>query len=182
MKSVKLRDTKLTPYWPVCMLIAQLCQTLCDPMDYNLPGSSIHGILQVRIIEWVAHSLLQGIFPTHGLNLGLLHCSEGRFLTVWATREALRCIKMSLVTLMLFTRDISIFTYIPSCLPLVLVSVKIPQSIKFKVLKNFLLRRLPWLANGCWLPVSSHDFPVCVLISYKDHQPYWIRAHPSDLL
>ena len=62
--------------------VAQLCQTLCDPMDYNLPGSSIHGILQVRIIEWVAHSLLQGIFPTHGLNLGLLHCSEGRFLTV----------------------------------------------------------------------------------------------------
>ena len=91
-------------------------------------------------------------------------------------------VNKSFVTWTLLTRDISIFTYIPSCWPLVLVSVKIPQSIKFKVLKNFLLGHLPWLDNGCWLPVSSHDFPVYVLISYKDHQPYWIRAHPSDLL
>ena len=32
----------------------QLCLTLCDPMDYSLPGSSVHGILQARILEWVA--------------------------------------------------------------------------------------------------------------------------------
>ena len=32
----------------------QLCLTLCDPMDYNPPGSSVHGILQARILEWVA--------------------------------------------------------------------------------------------------------------------------------
>ena len=36
------------------VLIAQLCPTLCDPMDCNPPGSSIHGILQARILEWVA--------------------------------------------------------------------------------------------------------------------------------
>ena len=35
-------------------LIAQLCLTLCDPMDCNLPGSSVHGILRARILEWVA--------------------------------------------------------------------------------------------------------------------------------
>ena len=34
--------------------VAQLCLTLCDPMDRNLPGSSIHGIFQARILEWVA--------------------------------------------------------------------------------------------------------------------------------
>ena len=34
------------------MLVTQLCLTLCDPMDYNLPGSSVHGILQARILEW----------------------------------------------------------------------------------------------------------------------------------
>ena len=34
----------------------QSCPTLCDPMDYSLPGSSIHGILQARILEWVAMS------------------------------------------------------------------------------------------------------------------------------
>ena len=32
----------------------QSCLTLCDPMDYNPLGSSIHGILQARILEWVA--------------------------------------------------------------------------------------------------------------------------------
>ena len=36
------------------VLVAQLCQTLCDPMDYSLLGSSVLGILQARILEWVA--------------------------------------------------------------------------------------------------------------------------------
>ena len=34
--------------------VAQLCPTLCDPMDYSLPGSSIHGIFQARVLEWGA--------------------------------------------------------------------------------------------------------------------------------
>ena len=34
--------------------VAQLCLTLCDPMDCSLPGSSIHGIFQARVLEWVA--------------------------------------------------------------------------------------------------------------------------------
>ena len=38
----------------VCVLVTQSCPTLCDPMDCNLPGSSVHGILQTRILEWVA--------------------------------------------------------------------------------------------------------------------------------
>ena len=36
--------------------VAQSCLTLCDPRDCNMPGSFIHGILQVRILEWVAIS------------------------------------------------------------------------------------------------------------------------------
>ena len=36
--------------------VAQLCPTLCNPVDCNLPGSSVHGILQARILEWVAIS------------------------------------------------------------------------------------------------------------------------------
>ena len=38
----------------VLMLVSQLCLTLCDPVDCSLPGSSVHGILQERIPEWVA--------------------------------------------------------------------------------------------------------------------------------
>ena len=39
----------------MCVLVAQLCPTLCNPVDYcSPPGSSVHGILQARILEWVA--------------------------------------------------------------------------------------------------------------------------------
>ena len=41
---------------PTCvsMLVGQSCPTLCDPVDYNPPGPSVHGFLQARILEWVA--------------------------------------------------------------------------------------------------------------------------------
>ena len=42
-------------------------------MDYSSPDSSVHGISQARMLEWVGHFLLQGIFPTQGLNLHLLN-------------------------------------------------------------------------------------------------------------
>ena len=38
----------------VCMLVAQSCLTPHNPMDYSLLGSSVHGVLQARILEWVA--------------------------------------------------------------------------------------------------------------------------------
>ena len=50
---------------------AQLCPTRCDPMDYTA-----HGVLQARILERVASSFLQWIFPTQGLNPGFLHCGQ----------------------------------------------------------------------------------------------------------
>ena len=53
--------------------VAQSCPTVCNPMNCSLPGSSVHGILQARILE-CSSSLLLGIFPTQGLNPGFLHC------------------------------------------------------------------------------------------------------------
>ena len=50
---------------------AQLCPTLYNPIDSSLPRSSVHGIFQARIL------LVQGIFPTQGLNLCLLHWQVG---------------------------------------------------------------------------------------------------------
>ena len=58
------------------VLVTPLCLTLCDAMDCSPPGSSVHGILQARILGVGYHSLLQGIFPTQGSNLGLLHCKQ----------------------------------------------------------------------------------------------------------
>ena len=42
--------------------VAKSCLTLCDPMDYRLPGSSVHGILQGRILKWVAIPFSRGSF------------------------------------------------------------------------------------------------------------------------
>ena len=42
------------------LLVIQSCLTLCDPMDCSLLGSSVHGILQARILEWVAISYSRG--------------------------------------------------------------------------------------------------------------------------
>ena len=55
-----------------CSLVAKLCLTLCEPMNCSPPGSSAHEILQVSILEWVSHSVLQGIFLAQGLNPHLL--------------------------------------------------------------------------------------------------------------
>ena len=60
----------------------------CEPTDCGPPGSSLHGILHARILEWVATSFSRGIFPTQGLNPGL--CIVGRFFTVWATKAPQR--------------------------------------------------------------------------------------------
>ena len=44
----------------VCVLVTQLCPTLCNPMDCSLPGSSVHEIIQTGILEWVAISSSRG--------------------------------------------------------------------------------------------------------------------------
>ena len=51
---------------------ALLCRTLCDPMDYSLPGFSVLEILQLRILEWVVISFSRG-FPDPGIESCLLH-------------------------------------------------------------------------------------------------------------
>ena len=68
------------------MLVVQLCPTLCNPMDCSPPGSSVYGILQARILEWVA------IFSSRGSSWPRdqtqVSCIAGKFLTIWVTREA----------------------------------------------------------------------------------------------
>ena len=48
------RQKDFTRYNECCCSITMLCPTLCDPMDCSPSGSSVHGILQARILEWVA--------------------------------------------------------------------------------------------------------------------------------
>ena len=67
--------------------VAQLCPTLCDPMDCSPPGSSIHGIFQERVLEWGAISFSRG--SSQPRDWTQVSRTAGRRFTVWATREAL---------------------------------------------------------------------------------------------
>ena len=58
----------------VLCLVIQSCPTLCDPMDCSPPGSSVCGDSPGQNTAVGSLALLQGIFPTQGLNLGLPHC------------------------------------------------------------------------------------------------------------
>ena len=60
----------------VKVLVAQSCLILCNSMDCSPPVSSVHGILQVRVLEWVAIPFSRGIFLTQGPNLDLLYCGR----------------------------------------------------------------------------------------------------------
>ena len=65
-------------YTHVCVLITQSCLTLCDPMNCSPPGSSVHGILQARILEWVAISFSRDLSDPGTW----VFCIAGRFFTV----------------------------------------------------------------------------------------------------
>ena len=71
----------------VKVLVTQSCSTLCDSMDSTLPGSSVHGILQARILEW-------GPIPFRGFSQPRdwtqVSRSAGRFFIILATGESAR--------------------------------------------------------------------------------------------
>ena len=75
--------------------VAQSCPTLCNPVDCSLSGSSVCGVLQARILEWVAISFSRGSSqPRDQTQISRI---AGRHFTIWATREALPHLSLSSV-------------------------------------------------------------------------------------
>ena len=66
---------------PVC-LITQSCLILCDPVDCSPPGSSVHGMLQARILGWVAISSKGSSQPRDGTCVSCVSCTAGGFFKV----------------------------------------------------------------------------------------------------
>ena len=62
------------------MLVTQLCPTLCHLTHYSPPGSSVHGILQARILEWVAIPFSRGSSPPRDQTQ--VSCTAGMFFTI----------------------------------------------------------------------------------------------------
>ena len=71
---------------PYLKLLTQSCPTLCYPMDCSPPGSSVHRILQARILEWVAISFSRG--SSRPRDQTQVSHIAGRCFNFWATREA----------------------------------------------------------------------------------------------
>ena len=71
--------------YTVKMKVAQSFLTLCDPMVRKLPSSSVPGILQARILEWVAISSRKG--SSRPRDLTQVICIVGKFFTLWAISE-----------------------------------------------------------------------------------------------
>ena len=82
------------------VLFAQSCLTLCNPVDYNLPGSSVPGILQARILEWVAIAFSKGCSQPRDWTQ-VSHTVD-RFFTTLVTREG--------PTTLIVTANLLIFT------------------------------------------------------------------------
>ena len=80
------QNTKVPPQESERSEVAQWCLTLWDPMDCSLPGSSLHGILQARVLEWVAISFSRGSSQLRE-RTGVSHI-PGKCFNLWATREA----------------------------------------------------------------------------------------------
>ena len=83
--SQKLSGGKWVGWVKVKVLVSRWCLTLCDPMDCSPPGSSIHGIFQAKILQWVAILYFRGCSQPR---INWACCIAGRFFTVLITREA----------------------------------------------------------------------------------------------
>ena len=79
---MKVIKTNTVSLWLPTVL---MCLTLRDPMDYSLLGSSVHGILQARILEWVAIPFSRrSSWPKDQTQVS---CIAGKFFTIWDIRE-----------------------------------------------------------------------------------------------
>ena len=90
-------EGEISSKWKLTVVAVQLCPTLCNPMDYSPPGSSVHGILQTRIVGWVAMPSSRG--PSQPRDQTPVSCIAGRFCTIWEiTSLHPKWIKMNLFT------------------------------------------------------------------------------------
>ena len=87
--------------------VAQSCVTLCDPMECSLPVSSVHGIFQARVLEWVAISFSQGSSRPRD-QAHVSHIAGGHF-TIWATRDAIIRLKYLCIYASLYSYTMKVY-------------------------------------------------------------------------
>ena len=124
--------------------VAQSCLTLCDPVDCSLPGSSLRGILQARILEWVAISFSRGSsHPTDRTQVSI----PGRRFNLWVTREAAESVMPS--------------KHLILCCPFLLLPSLLPSIRVFSMSQLFASGGQRIAASASVLPMHIQDwFPL----------------------
>ena len=152
---------------------AHSCLTLCDPMGCSLPGFSVHGIFQARVLEWVAISFSRE--PSQPRNRTQVSRIAGRRFTIWATREDLLSV-YTLINFMSCYIDLFI-TMLYSCFSFIKVFVS--KSIlshmvqTFQLSFHFYLHKISFKLFTFILCILSPD--LCVLYgTYKCVQPLFL--------
>ena len=128
--------------------VAQSCPTLCDPVDCSPPGSSIHEILQARILEWVAISFSRGSSgPRDWTQVSRI---VGRRFNLWATRaDPYNSVSYSY----LLCKDL----HFPGVFPSSVKQLE-PLSMQPKLSLNFTKSLLIWKRLKSWCaPLSNED-------------------------
>ena len=105
------------------VLVAHSCSTLLDPMDYSLPGNPIHGVLQARILEWVAISFSRGSSQPRD-RTWISHIA-GKLLTIEPDqREAWSIeVMMTRMTIMITVQPFGPWFFIPLCIHILAIKL-----------------------------------------------------------
>ena len=132
------------------VLVTQSCLFLCNPMDGSPPGSSVHRILQARILNWVVIPFSRG--SSQPRDWTWISCTAGRFFTIWATRKAQIGSKLFHILKFKQTSIGQIYFTMESSSSKMGIPAEAKQSIS-SIYKN------PWDFTGC--PVAKTPCSQC---------------------
>ena len=137
----------------MCAKLLQSCSTLCDPMDHSPPGSSVLGILQARVLEWVAISFSRGSSWTRDQTRISYVFYFGK-ITAKTNIMILSCLPLR------------IFQFQAFCLSLIHIVILLSEYGK-RLVWNFILLYV------CGYPIFLYPFLVETILSSYSWHPCW---------
>ena len=161
--------------WYVCAQSLSHGQLFCDPMDYSLPGSSVHGILQERILEWVAISSSKGLSrPRDRTRVSCISCTSRRIFYHLDTWEAL--LRYAFLFNSIHFQSGLHFLEVPITEPLFLSVTKEGVTLSSTELEQVGettvgLNKSTEVQQELWLPTCTRSAPL-----YPAHKSKYIRT------
>ena len=151
----------------ICCKTSNFYLTLCDPIDFSLSGSSVHGIVQASVLEWIAVPFSKGSSqPRDRTQVSRI---AGRFLTIWTTREAHLWTRIAFIAF--WTTNI-FFLIAPTTSPQWYLSAIYPPSLKLLHFHGFQGHLITFLK----LSLPLKNVPQALLLYLM---PWVITVHCS---